>query len=123
MDFRDFQFRLFFLVFGFLQNRQKRLRAPDEVKAVEDEFSKWWGAASSSSSSNKVTGARGKKPKQQGKLGDKHAFLEDDSPDDKDKNKDKDKDDPDKDNEKTEEKTPSGRLEKMTKAYQCEKQK
>ena len=98
------------------------MRAPEEVKAVEDEFSKWWGAASSSSS-GKVTGARGKKPKQQGKLGDKTAFLEDDSPDDKDKNKDKDKDDLDKDNEKTEEKAPSGRLEKMTKAYQCEKQK
>ena len=96
------------------------MRAPDEVKAVEDEFSKWWGAASSSSS-NKIT--RGKKPKQQGKLGDKTAFLEDDSPDDKDKNKDKDKE-KDKDiEEETEEKTPSSRLEKMTKAYQCEKQK
>ena len=120
MVFRVFQFRLFFVL--FLKNRQKRLRAPEEVKAVEDEFSKWWGAASSSSS-GKVTGARGKKPKQQGKLGDKTAFLEDDSPDDKDKNKDKDKD-KDKDNEQeTEEKTPSSRLEKMTKAYQCEKQK
>ena len=121
MVVRDFSFPLIFSNF-FYKNRQKRLRAPDEVKAVEDEFSKWWGAASSSSS-GKVTGARGKKPKQQGKLGDKHAFLEDDSPDDKDKNKDKDKD-KDKDNEEeTEEKTPSSRLEKMTKAYQCEKQK
>ena len=105
------------------QNRQKRLRGSEEVKAVEDEFSKWWGAASSSSSSKKVTGSKNKKQKQQGKLGDKGAFFDDDSPDDKDKNKDNDKDDPEKDNEKTEEKTPSGRLEKMTKAYQCEKQK
>ena len=95
------------------------MRAPDEVKAVEDEFSKWWGAASSSSS-NKIT--RGKKPKQQGKLGDKAAFFEgqDDSPEEKDKNKDNDKDKDKDNNEETEDKTPSSRLEKMTKAYQCE---